>query len=65
MEMQPKDPVRALIETAPVIVNVGLDKLAEHFDRLGVRYVQVKWSPPAGGDLHLLKKIRQLKRKEE
>jgi len=46
-------------------VNIGLEKLAEHFDRLGVRFIQVEWSPPAGGDLQLLKKIRQLKRKEE
>jgi len=42
-----------LLDTPPVVVNVGLDSFADELRARGAAVVQVDWVPPAGGDAGL------------
>ena len=42
------------------IINVGIEKLAEHLSYYDVDSIHVEWSPPAGGNLDMLRKLRKL-----
>lgn len=32
------------------VINLGLGLFAETYERQGIKYIQVAWQPPAGGD---------------
>jgi FdrA protein len=44
------------------VVNIGLAGFAHELERCGVAVVQVDWSPPAGGDAHLIALLDRLRR---
>lgn len=50
----------SLLETAPRVINVGLERFAEDLAAQGVAVQHVAWSPPAGGDAHLAALLSKL-----
>ncbi len=42
------------------VINIGILGFAEDLKMQGIQVVQVDWSPPAGGDLDLLKLLEKL-----
>jgi len=58
--MTNKDPVLELFKRPLSVINVGIEKLAEHLPNLGVEVIHVDWKPPANGNLGILKKLKQV-----
>ena len=52
----------SLIDTSPVVINVGLDKFADDIEAAGGKVVRVNWRPPAGGDARLAALLAKLGR---
>ena len=48
-----RKPVRELLESPPVVINLGLRGFAESLLAQGVDVVRVAWTPPTGGDQEL------------
>ncbi len=49
-----------LLNTGPIVVNVGVQGFAESIEEQGTPVVQVDWSPPAGGDQEMVDLLDQL-----
>ena len=56
----PQDPV-SLLAAAPRVVNVGLELFAVNLAEHGAEVVHVQWSPPAGGNAHLVSLLDKLR----
>jgi FdrA protein len=54
-----KSPSRVFAKQLKVI-NIGISGFAEDLKKQGVQVVQVDWSPPASGDLELLRLLEKL-----
>jgi FdrA protein len=39
-----------LLESGPIVINVGVEGFAESVREQGASVLHVEWSPPAGGD---------------
>ena len=39
-----------LLESGPIVINVGVEGFAESVHEQGASVLHVEWSPPAGGD---------------
>ena len=50
----------ALLEGAPVFINIGVRDFADSLREQGYEVVHVDWSPPAGGDLELAAVLDEL-----
>jgi hypothetical protein len=61
--MQKKDLVdpSSLLAASPRVVNVGLELFAANLADHGTEVVHVQWSPPAGGDAHLVSLLDKLR----
>ncbi len=42
------------------VINIGIETFAEDLEKQDVEVVRVDWSPPAGGDLEILKLLDKL-----
>lgn len=42
------------------VINIGVETFADDLERQGVEVVKVDWSPPAGGDVEILKLLDKL-----
>ncbi len=51
----------ALLSQKPKIINVGLRSFAEVAETYGCEAVQFDWTPPAGGDLNLIRTLNFLR----
>jgi FdrA protein len=56
----PEDP-SSLLAAAPRVVNIGLELFAMNLADQGTEVVHVQWSPPAGGDAHLVSLLDKLR----
>ena len=54
------EPVQALLKGPVAVVNIGLEGFAAVLRRHDVPVVQVDWTPPAGGDPHLIEILEKL-----
>ena len=50
MKVTTKGPFEELLRSDPVFVNVGVSEFAESLRRAGFETINLRWSPPAGGD---------------
>jgi hypothetical protein len=53
-------PALALLQSKPVVINVGLEMFATELKAQGVTVTHVDWSPPAGGDVRLANLLAKL-----
>ena len=51
---------RTLLDSPPVVVNIGLERFATDMKTAGVQAVHVDWQPPARGDARLAKLLSKL-----
>jgi hypothetical protein len=51
--------MKELISKELVVINIGLEIFAQALEEQGVKAVHVDWSPPAGGDLEMIKLLDQ------
>jgi FdrA protein len=56
----PADP-SSLLVAAPRVVNIGLELFAVNLADHGTEVVHVQWSPPAGGNAHLVNLLDKLR----
>lgn len=56
----PEDP-NSLLAATPRVVNVGLEMFAVNLADHGAEVVHVQWSPPAGGNSHLVSLLDKLR----
>ncbi len=52
--------LKDLLDQELKVVNAGLESFARVNEATGVEVTDVEWSPPAGGDLDLLKRLKKL-----
>ncbi|MDO4474030.1 MAG: acyl-CoA synthetase FdrA [Eubacteriales bacterium] len=57
----PSDALRTLLSEKPKIINVGLQSFAEVVEEFGCEVVQFDWTPPAGGNVELMKVLNFLR----
>jgi FdrA protein len=50
----------ALLEGAPVFINIGVRDFADSLREQGYEVVHVDWSPPAGGDREMSRLLDRL-----
>jgi hypothetical protein len=50
----------SLLEAAPRVINVGLERFADDLAAQNVAIQHVQWSPPAGGDARLAELLSKL-----
>ncbi len=53
-------PLSGLLESTPVIVNIGVHDFALSMQAQGAEVIDVAWSPPAGGDQEMIKLLDEL-----
>jgi len=58
--MPEKSPILSLFAARIKVINVGIEKLVDHFKGLGVEFVQVDWKPPASTNPEILEKLKSL-----
>ena len=58
--MTMSNPTDSLLQSAPVVINIGLRGFADSLEDQGAEVVQVDWSPPAGGDPEMLDLLEDL-----
>lgn len=51
----------AMLSNKPKIINIGLKSFAEVAEEFGCEVVQYDWTPPAGGDITLIKALNYLR----
>ena len=49
-----------LLNTALVVINVGVQDFGAALEEQGVKVYYVEWSPPAGGDQEMIELLDQL-----
>ncbi|MDH3691615.1 MAG: hypothetical protein OEU36_19405 [Gammaproteobacteria bacterium] len=52
--------IEALLDEEIIVINIGLPMFARNLDELGIKVIEVDWSPPASGDselAHLLSRL--------
>ena len=49
-----------LLQSGPVVINLGLEGFAESVEDQGAPVVHMDWSPPAGGDPEMSSLLDQL-----
>lgn len=57
----PSEALIRLLSEKPTIVNIGLKSFADVADKFGCNVVQYDWTPPAGGNLTLIKALNFLR----
>ena len=55
-----EDPIKALLDGPPKVVNLGLESFTHDLESQGVTVIQVDWAPPAGGDVRLADLLSKL-----
>ena len=58
--MEPETPVVELFRRKIEVVNIGVEEFAETLQEQGVQVIHVWWSPPAGGNLEMMKILEKL-----
>lgn len=58
------DSVLRLLSEKPQVINVGLPSFAEVCEAFGCPTVQFDWTPPAGGDLRLIRALNFLREQD-
>lgn len=53
--------VKELIENKPRVINIGLKSFADVLESFDCEVVQYNWTPPAGGDIKLIKALQFLR----
>ncbi len=53
--------IKELIENKPKVINIGLKSFAEVLESFNCEVVQYNWTPPAGGDIKLIKALQFLR----
>ena len=61
----PSDALRSLLSEKPRIINIGLQSFADVCEEFGCEVVQYDWTPPAGGNLELIKMLYFLRQHTE
>jgi FdrA protein len=51
---------QSLLDTAPRVINVGLQRFAEDLAAQNMAVQHVQWAPPAGGDARLADLLSKL-----
>ncbi len=54
-----ENPSKELLRKDLVVINIGLDIFARALEDQGVKTIHVDWSPPAGGDMEMIKLLDQ------
>ncbi len=53
-------PFRELLRDDPVFINIGVAEFAESLRREGYEAINLRWSPPAGGDREIAELLDKL-----
>lgn len=53
--------IKNLLERKPKVINIGLSNFAAVLEKKNCQVVQYDWTPPAGGDLEMIKTLRFLR----
>ena len=53
--------VMELLEQKPRVINIGLKSFTDVLEEFSCKAVQYQWTPPAGGDLELIKVLQYLR----
>ncbi len=61
MEQEEHEGLDSLLAATPRVVNVGLELFAVNLAEHGAEVVHVQWSPPAGGNAHLVSLLDKLR----
>ncbi len=57
----PSDKLRKLLGGKPRIINIGLPSFAEVIEQFGCETVQYDWTPPAGGNVEMIRMLNFLR----
>jgi succinyl-CoA synthetase alpha subunit len=52
--------ILSLFSKGPIAANLGLESFASNLRACGAAVVQVDWTPPAGGDIHMIEVLDRL-----
>ena len=52
--------IETLLNSAIVVINIGLGQFAKSLEEQGLEVVQVDWTPPAGGDKEMMELLDNL-----
>jgi hypothetical protein len=55
-----KEKIKELLQSPPVVINIGLAEFAENLQIQGVDVVQVPWNPPQPADEEMLALLDKL-----
>lgn len=56
-EVESSEKLEIMLNTKPNVINIGLKSFAEVCEEFGCRVVQYNWTPPAGGNVTLIKAL--------
>ncbi|MDO5026329.1 MAG: acyl-CoA synthetase FdrA [Tissierellia bacterium] len=65
LEVKPSDKIMAMLEHKPNVVNIGLKSFAQVCEKYGSQVVQFDWTPPAGGNIKLMKALNFIRSQEK
>jgi hypothetical protein len=54
------DATQSLLQSPPVVINIGIRGFAESLEKQDAEVVQVDWVPPAGGDPEMMDLLEHL-----
>ncbi len=49
-----------MLQSKPVVINIGVRAFAESLQEQGAEVVHVEWTPPAGGDREVAELLEKL-----
>lgn len=59
--IQVSDQILDLLQNKPRVINIGLRSFSEVLEKFSCEVVQYDWTPPAGGNMELIKVLGQLR----
>jgi FdrA protein len=60
-EYNVSESVRKLLQEKPKVINVGLESFSKVLKEFSCEVVQYNWTPPAGGDIQMIRALRYLR----
>ena len=57
---KPPRPFKEVLRDDPVFINIGVAEFAESLRRQGLEAINLRWSPPAGGDREMAELLDKL-----
>lgn len=64
-DVEASEAIMNMLNQKPNVINIGLESFAEVCEKYGSRVVQYDWTPPAGGNIRLIKALNFIRSQEK